>query len=369
MKIKPFTYFLCAIALVLIILSPLMILSYYNQMPETKTYKGMLTLWHISDWRTGGSSGASFIKKRVSEFESKNPHVFIKTISMTTSEANEEISSGSFPDIVSYPNGFQISMPLSSLPPKDNNPFIVQTKGLSYPFMLGGYCIIVNVDMLDEQGYFSSNSWGLRPDELLSAAQFGLCFDAEQGYSSLPAIAAHKYPDAQRPNISTWGEAAVGDAALGLSVSSYSDGQKAFCEGQSCVLIASHRQLFEINRLYEQNEAPAFLSYAIGGYTDMAQLISTVKCEDKLKQNMCASFAEYLVSEKAQKKLYALGVFPVIKNLNIYEDDECLNAMYSLLCDNALLTEQNDIQILNELAQKSFSGDAKALRNLRRLLK
>ncbi len=365
MKAKPYAYFLCAITLILIALSPVFILSYYETMPENESYKGILTLWHITGWRTGGSSGVSFLKKRASEFESVNPHVFIRTVSMTAAEANEAVSCGEIPDIVSYPYGYEISFPLSFLPQKD---FAVNPLSTAYPYMRGGYCMLINTDMLSEQAAEVSEGWGLRPDELLTAAQFGLCFDSEKGYTSLPSVMLHEYPEAKRPNISTWGEGDVPDAALGLPVTSYTDGLTAFCEEKACILIASQRQLFEAQALYEQNEAPSFSAYAVSGYTDMAQMISAAESEDELKKKMCISFTEFLVSESAQKKLYALGVFPVLPDIKIYQDDECRYAIYELLCKKNRLLFPQYTNELDELSKKAYSGDAKALREIRRLL-
>ena len=367
MKLKPITYFLCAVTLVLILFSPWLILSADETQPGASQYQGVLTLWHITGWRAGGSTGASFLKKRVKEFESSNGHVFIEVQSMTLPEALDALQAGETPDMVSYPFGVDPGVSFSPLPAKDV--LFSYITDFAYPYMCGGYCILVNTDTLNEQGQYVSDDWGIRPDELVEAVQLGIGFDAEDGYSSLPAIALHEYPAATGPNISTWGEPEMPDAALCLSNAVYTDAFESFCQGETCVLIASHRQLFEATQLYEQNECPSFCAYAIGGYTDMVQLIGVTECEDSQKQAVCTAFAEYLISDSVQKKLEALGVFPVIPDLEIYSDNLCLNAMYELLHENAALPDPDNQETLDTLAQEAFQGDHAALKKIRRILR
>lgn len=369
MKRKPFTYFLCAITIIIIVISPILILPLYEEQSETASYKGILSMWHITDWRTGGSSSAAFLKRRITEFESNHPHVFIEVEQMTLQQANEAVQLGNIPDIISYPSTYEITIPLSSLPAATFNPAFAGNTHKSYPYMCGGYCIIVNMEMLDENGVMPPDGWGIRPETLLDSVQYGLLFDAEDGYSALPAMAMHQYPELEGPNISTWGSPEVPDAALSLPLTQNEDALKAFCKSEVCVLLASHRQLFEVTRAYEQNEAPSFSAFAIGGYTDMVQWVSVPQSEDALRESMCIAFTEYLVSQRVQKKLTALGVIPVVTDLEIYENDDCRAAMYDLFCDEAAVVPPSQLQALEALAIEAFNGDNRSLRRLRQLLR
>ncbi|MGI5849136.1 MAG: hypothetical protein ACOX8Q_03565 [Christensenellales bacterium] len=366
MKIKPFTCFLCAVTLILISLSPWLIMSYYERNPEAIPYKGILTLWHINDWRTGGSTAGSFLNKRIAEFEADNAYLFIELQTMTVSEAQKALRNGETPDLISYPLGFEFNLSLSSLPSRDI--LFSYITDCAYPYMCGGYCMLVNTDTLDEQGSLYPDDWGIRPDELLEITQYGVCFDSEDGYSALPAIALHQYPTKEGPNITTWGEPDLPDAALDLSEAVCTDGLEAFCHRQSCILVASHRQLFEANQLYEQGKSPAFSAYAISGYTDMVQMVGVPSCDDIKKQMACTAFAEYLVSDTVQKKLEALGVFPVVSGLEIYTDNTCLKAVYRLLSKSPALPSPENRQALDNLMKQSFNGDADALKKIRGLL-
>ncbi len=362
---RPFAYFLCALVVLLIAVSPWLILSYYEKLPQEEPYQGILYMWHITDWRTGGSSAAAFLENRIKQYEAQHPHVFIELQSFSAEESAAALESGQKPDIISYPYGLNPSLELAPLP--DRELLLLEHLNTAYPYMCGGYCLLVNTDMLSENGLDVYAGWGIRPDALLEAAGLGVVFDAEQGYSALPSLALHVYPPDEGPRISTWGEPEMPDAALGFDAV-LSGGLDAFCKNEAAVLIASHRQLFEATTRYEQGEGPAFAAYAIGGYTDMAQLVSVVVQEDIHRQDACTDFAAYLVNPNTQKKLEALGVFPVMPGIDIYRENECLLAVYDRLCESGVLVLPEERQTLDALAQDAFGGNEAALKKLRRRL-
>ena len=363
---KPFAYFLCALAILLMILSPRLILSYYEKLPEEPYFEGVLHMWHISGWRTGGSSAAALLENRIRQFESNNPHAFIELSCLTPEKASAALKEGEKPDLVSFPFGQSPALAFVSLPRQS---FVLPADTqYAWPYMCGGYCILVNNDLLSENGVGAPQSWGIRPDALLEAAQYGVVFDAEQGYSALPALALHAYPKAEGLNISTWGEPEPPDAALGLSPAAYAGGFEDFCRGEAAVLIASHRQLFELSERYMQGEAPAFTPYAIGGYTDMAQMIAVTEQEDELRRSACESFAAYLLTHSSQKKLEALGVLPTIRNVDIYTENAVMRALYEQLCESGTFAPPEQRQQLDALAMEMYGGSALAMHRLRSLL-
>jgi ABC-type glycerol-3-phosphate transport system substrate-binding protein len=363
---KPVAYFLCALALILICISPWLILSYYEKLPESPYFQGILSLWHISGWRTGGSSGAAFLQKRITQFEGQNPHVFIEMQSLTAEEALTALQSGEKPDIISYPYNTDIPLEMSALPAVDT--IFSNLPDTAYPYMCGGYCVLVNTDKLIENSIDLESDWGIRPEALLDAAQIGVCFDAEDGCTSLPALALHAYPEAEKPQVSTWGEPDPPDAALSLEAT-WENGFEAFCSGDAGILIASHRQLFEATEQYTQGEVPPFAAYAIGPYTDMVQMVGVPQqSEDELRLQAAQSFAAFILSDSAQNKLEALGVFPVKPGLDIYQENDILFAMYEQLCPGAALPRPGTKETLDELAKSAFSGDEHALKALRHAL-
>lgn len=363
--LKPYAVFLCALTVILLAFSPFLILSFYQKLPLAEQYKGILTLLHISDWRTAGSSVASFLEKCILQFEACNPHVFIDLVCLSKDDAAEALTNGFKPDIISYPYGFAAQWSFAALPPANHcfNPGAHN----AYPYLCGGYCAIVNTDMLNEKGVEIADDWGIRPEELLNAAKLGICFDSEKGYTSLPALAKHQYPDVKRPDISTFEKPEPADVALNIP-GKLQNGLQCFCDEQAAVLIASHRQLFEVWQQFEHGQAPGFKAYAIGGYTDMVQMIGVSDAAEQPKLKACQQFAVLTVSGKMQRRVAALGVFPVAPGIEIYSDDGCKKAMCELLCQNAAFGDPNMLHTLNSLAEKAFRGDKNALKTLRNSL-
>ncbi len=362
---KPFAYFLCLLVILLLAVSPWLILSYYEKLPEEPYFQGILHMWHITSWRTGGSSSRAFLENRIRQYEAQNPHVFVELESYTAEKAAEALAGGQKPDIISYPFGTELALELAPLPHQDF--LMLNREDGAYPYMFGGYCLLVNNDLLSENGVDIYQGWGIRPDALLEAAKLGVAFDAEEGYSALPALALHAYPPAPKPNVSTFGEPEMPEAMLGLSVS-LTGGFESFCKGETAVLIASHRQLFEATERYTQGEAPGFTAYAIGGYTDMAQMVCVSVQEDELRQSACAEFAAYLVSPSSQKKLEALGVFPTVGDVKVYQENDALRAVYEQLCVSGMFVPPEERQTLDALAMDTFGGSEVALHKLRRQL-
>jgi hypothetical protein len=366
MKIKPFTCFLCAVAVILIAAAPFVVQTCFEELPEIQGYKGVLTLWNITDWRTAGSSCASYLKKRVESFESRNAYIFIDIVNLSKEEAAESVINGEAPDIISYPLGFDSGLDVFSLPHVDT--IFPKIKDTAYPYMCGAYCMAVNTDMLDEVGLFAPSGWGIRPDDLIEIAKLGVCFDSEKGYSSLPAVAVHEYPETEGPGLSTWEEPELPDAALSISVADYSNGLNCFCSEKACIMIASQRQLFELTELNLDGSAPAFQPYAFSGYTDMVQLVSVASCENNKKLAACIEFAQYLLSEESQKKLEALGVFPVLPGLPVYSASDCFRDMYGLLSEHACLAPPEEREYIDSLSKEALGGNKSALQQLRNML-
>ncbi len=370
MRPKPVAYFLCVVSLALIAICPLILLTNQHIAAEAAPYKGILTLWHITEWRTGGSSFEAFLSKRIKDFEANYAYAFIELESLTQEEAMQALEAGKAPDMISYSQGRNPGITLQKLPAAGT--IVPDTGEDAWPYTCGGYCMLVNTDLLTGQGAeLPESGWGLRPEPLIAAAQHGVCFDAETGKSSLPALALHEYPESDEPNMSTWGEPEPPEAILSIQPEKLDDGLEAFLHGEAAVLIASQRQLYEVEQAYQRGESPSYFAYGIGGYTDMVQMIGIASCDDEKKLSACVTFARSLLSRSGQKKLEPMGTLPVIAGLeeDIYTEDECRRTMYTLLCESMAFPDTGDAQGLNNLAAKALGGEASALKELRAKLR
>jgi hypothetical protein len=105
MRPKPVAYFLCAVALALIAVCPLILLSEHSAAVEAAPFKGVLKLWHIQGWRTGGASFGVYLSQCIKLFESQDAYAFIEMESLTPEEAMQALESGEKPDLISFPRG------------------------------------------------------------------------------------------------------------------------------------------------------------------------------------------------------------------------------------------------------------------------
>jgi len=354
--------FLLAACALLILLAPFVFDSFGYEKPEKAPYKGVITLWNVNAWRTGGSSLISFLKKRISEFESNNPYLFIEAYDMTPAEARGAVFEGRTPDLLSYPSGFEPGFELAPLPAAET---VFPRIPDSYPYMCGCYVLMVNTAMLDEKGLPVPEGWGVRPDEFAAIAQYGVAFDSEPGFSPLPAAVLNEYPEETKRLPPLAGPSP--EPSAGAPVYYFSEGLAKFRDGSVCALIASHRQLSDLAQLYLDNGAPQFRAYALSAYTDMVQLIGAAKCDDPEKAAACSDFAAFLLRPSAQSRLEAAGVLPAVRGLEIYKENECMSAQYTLFCSKTLFAKPAERGYFEELARKALGGDKKALADLRAL--
>ena len=103
------------------------------------------------------------------------------------------------------------------------------------------------------------------------------------------------------------------------------------------MLIASHRQLSDAAKAYTDGDGPAFLAYALGGYTDMVQMVGVAATEDEKKLAACTAFARSLLSGSSQRALEEYGLLPAAADVTVYAQDECRRTMYGLLCEHGVL--------------------------------
>ncbi|MGI6168762.1 MAG: hypothetical protein ACOYI4_03465, partial [Christensenellales bacterium] len=121
-------------------------------------WTGILELWHIVEWRTGGDSGVAYLNDRASAFESRTPGVFIETTGMTAQEAKQRLQSGERPDLVSFPTGYEPPMQMKTLTmPENVRPALAQSALVegevrALPYMYGGYMLIANRTLFLQMG-------------------------------------------------------------------------------------------------------------------------------------------------------------------------------------------------------------------------
>ena len=105
MKIKKFIgIFLC----LLIVGLNFDLIKNINKSSKSEEDKVLITLWQIDTFPGGKGSRTEFLKRVSTSFEKKEK-VFISIYSYSLDSANNLLSKGVYPDIISYGNGLNLT--------------------------------------------------------------------------------------------------------------------------------------------------------------------------------------------------------------------------------------------------------------------
>lgn len=327
-KTTPFTYFLCIITILFLLLSPAAIIkgissySHFSSIGKEKEpgYEGILSLWNVCPIKTGVSSSTAFLQSAVKRFEKRNPYVFIETHYLTEAQARALLESGEKPDIISFPLGFfadaslfceiniEKDFHLSSCGKQGNELYAL-------PFLYNKYILYQNKTLLEENELSPEDTAYYSYDELLATASnislknekeqvFGIVFENEE--FSLAPNAFLKYSPLEKEdflqNINV-------SSSYNELLAAFENGYSHFKSGNAAFLVASSRFISLL-----ENETLSFEYEAINSFsfTDSIQLISVINTEDMLKKEMCISFAKMLLEEKEQLNVCSYKSFPAV---------------------------------------------------------
>lgn len=243
-----------------------------NDFPiKTPTHKYVLTLWNIDVFEGGVGSRADFLSSVSIDY--KQSGVIVMVINHTKESALDCINKGVLPDMISYGVGVDfVSQYAKSLPQIQFLGGEYGDKIYAYPWCAGGYFIFRKSqdNQLIDRLFVSQNTYNMP----YGAIYFGKVKAKE--------IIYQKPLDAYVSFLSATG----GDALLGTQR--------------------------DIKRL--EQRGVDFVATPISEFSDLMQYIS-VTTSDVNRYKECVSFLEFLISEKAQKSLYKIGMSSVFYNV------------------------------------------------------
>lgn len=294
-------------------------------------FTGTLKLWHVVAFKTGGTSGVSYLKQRVSDFEKRNPYVFIDVMGMTPDEARERLKKGENPDIISFPLGFvQEASALLPLEPAENLLTAFQNCGTqegetyAYPYMADSYSLICNQDI------FSMKSVPLPMEDRFCKENFFLAlkelsYDSD-GHVSPLTLSATVYPKIALlfPDMVEYDESLMLDVENIPTESPLSnfeitvDGKDAFISGKAAMYLAPSSEYYHIGQTPSASSL-SISEYSISMYTDLVQMVGVTVSEDEKKNKMSSEFCKTLLRTKSQRALEDMGMMSVIPLTDIYE--------------------------------------------------
>ncbi|MBP5466520.1 MAG: hypothetical protein J6Y43_03040 [Clostridia bacterium] len=292
-------------------------------------YKGILTVWHVDTFEGGVGSRKQFLLSVSRGFEKLYNGVLVMVVDYTAESAEQAISDGKSPDIISYGAGVNVQN-VRSL----GNLIAVggTYNGETYalPWARGGYCIIRNPD-------YSAN----RNDagKLL----------VSQGEFTNPLTA---YALSGKQPI----------AAENTEILSPMNAYVKFTQGKTERFLATQR---DVHRLILRGMD--FTSEPLDGYNDLYQYVSVLS-EDAVKAEYARKFAEYLISEDVQKQLYKIGLFSCY--FGVEYDSPDLSAMQKTEIKTVLsaFTSEERIKKLQSFGASAAAGNGAVISEIKKLV-
>lgn len=311
-----------------------------RQEKKDRSYKGLISLWHIVSFKTAEQSGYSLLSTRAGVFEKQNAFTYIKLFAMTAEEAKERLASGEKPDIVSFPLGFFADNELTAF--KSHAELLPAYSSLSetaLPYMADSYRLAANSalfsansislplteDMTKDEFYSYAS---LLPNSFISASDTeGLCPSAALSYLSLE-----------------------GDTELDFPLLHNIGTREDFVSGQSPLYLCPFSESTSL--LNDKNASLLGLSFfKLSNYSDMVQMIGIFPQDDTAKLEMCETFCNSLLKGFVQKAVFSCGMLPVAKiesNTPALLDRE---EEYLHMGENAIIPKNDVLHFKNEKLQ------------------
>ena len=357
MKKKWSIVLLCVLLAIIITLSPSMLrqgisqdLFSLEQQEKAQQYRGILTMWHVVTFKTGGEMGSSFLNAAISKFENQHAYVFIELESITASEAATRIQKGEFPDIISYPLGYfpdeklfdPISVDTSTLMPCYASCGNAHGETFALPYMSSFYTLVCNENIFlsnsvdtpqnigISQNHFVYNLKNLQPlpeEDQTENPYYALTVEGtQQAMGAISLIFPYFISD---------------DTSLFVSQEDYdyqlsdlpqlttmvADG--TFAKGNCAMSIMPYGQYKQILDS-EKSAAASPIACIFTPYSDLVQMVSIAKTEDAKKRDMLNEWINYLISPTVQQTLEKNNMLPVIPLEEIYANDAMIFEQYTL---------------------------------------
>src|SRR5690554_2250642 len=113
----------------------------------------------------------------------------------------------------------------------------------------------------------------------------------------------------------------------------YSSAFRLFAtEKRSSMILGDSKVLFDLRNLQEGGKGLEFQLYSLplieesSLYMDQISAYALIELSNEEKKQLCIQFLKGLLQEEAQSRLDNIGMFSVLKDLNLYDEDTQLKA-------------------------------------------
>lgn len=329
-------------------------------MPEDEGYTGIITVWHIVEFRPYAGSVGTWLSERGKELEKKHYGVYVEVLAMSAAECEARFARGESADMYSFPMGWGYAerfIPLeqgfSGL--KEGLAETGMQEGTTYavPFLMSGYTLLSNTRLLQEKKL-------MLPDSGINAAWL----------NEAATTLTYETGRSKKTKYQGLSGSAVAAALFGAAVpvADYS----VFQAQRAGLAVAELRAAGDMTRLQGAGKGFAFEEAPLFNYTDLVQYLGVARGIDERKLPYAYGFLELALSQKAQKSLSPLGAFPVTEVPDLSYEIPIVAKVYALLKEpvvpNAFLYQRYKDALL-EAASRTLLGEEAGKRELLARLK
>lgn len=436
MKVKkygPFTLFLCLILIVFILFAP-----YFIEKPnideiDDKVFKrniewrGIITIWDYPRLDITTGYKYSWLRKKIKEFERKNPGVIIEFKPLDPDygyiEIETAIKTNSYPDIAPVGTDFELISkgmlePLDEFLTQDElNDYKIQAiSAVKYkkhiwglPYMMENYSLFLNLDLFNKMDVQPPKDGNWTYEEFVDTLKKLTKVKKKKGEKNIYGFNSYIAPntyntwgimlsdggivvDRDTGKYKFYGEKAISgleklvDLKLVHKVTPENFGQNSKKDAWRSFAIDKKVAVYPakisvINELKILNSKGKGFRFGVANYPigkmgipissgNVVTAYGIFKQEDKKKLEMCVKFIKHLTDEKSQKELYKQGVFPVKKSAGeIYKNDILMKNIERSLSYSRIIGKHPKWRMLDDILQSQMRMAILGKKNVEEALK
>ena len=271
---------------------------------QAEAFRGIITVWHINGWRTGGTSASTLLSQILADLERQNSGVYFTMETLPVQQAQERMVKGEMPDILSFPGG--MTLPTNIAWQDLSCPSILpcyagalERESSFLPWIASDALIMIRNTSLSACGAAApEDDWTLKQ----------LCDLAEElTYQTKGRNAQRVYGIASGngrwPQLSAWG---VPEMAILPGDFTEREAWNQLVEGDVSMLVAGPWEQMTLQWRMQEDRGPDLTIVPWPTDVPVLRSVQWVGCRlsgDEKKDALCQKTVEKLLSENVQKKV------------------------------------------------------------------
>ncbi len=275
-----------------------------EEQKRAEAFRGTITVWHISQWRTGGVNASALLSAVLDQMEGRNPGVYFTLETLDPEQACQRMAQGESPDILSFPGGIPLpaqeawqTLSCDRLLPCYQA--YVGEEGSFLPWMASDAQVMIRDTSLAAQGLSApGDGWSLQ--EMIDLAA-GLTYQTKgKNSQTVYGITASQ---GRWPMLEAWG---IGKNAILPGEYSEREAWDQLVEGNVSMLIGGPWEEMTLTWRQQEDRGPELT--VLEWPEELPRLrsvqwIGTKQSGDGAKDEICQKTVAQLLSASSQKKV------------------------------------------------------------------